>query len=336
MTAEEDTQSKFVHDAPPLLPTLTSSKYHIEWTWLDGLPAPIRRAHVAVQGEKVYVTGGNSPNEDAAHQVFVYKIDDDCWGQLPTPDHYLTVPHIIGGKLTLIGGRLIVTKKITNKISTFDQAKQSWVSHYPNLLSPRNKPGVVAHMEYAIVAGGVKGESTPVVLDDIEILDWIENSQWRKASLHLPVPMCALQLIVSDDTVFIVGYADTLLYYDKRAYQLPVTVITNSADQQCASTKWVELGEATHRHSSVVTGLSSLMVAGGCDATDTTADIKMYDKSTQKWKKIDSLSFPKYSTAAAAINNNSIIIIGGCTSISAPDSTCLTVVELGQVGQVVS
>ena len=78
------------------------------------------------------------------------------------------------------------------------------------------------------------------------------------------------------------------------------------------------------------------MVAGGCDATDTTADIKMYDKSTQKWKKIDSLSFPRYSTAAAAINNNSIIIIGGCTSISAPDSTCLTVVELGQVGQVVS
>ena len=225
MTAKEETQSKFIYDAPPLLPTLTSNKYHIEWTWLDDLPAPIRRAHVVVQGGKVYVTGGNSPNEDATHQVFVYEVHNDRWGQLPTPDHYLTVPHIIGGKLTLIGGRLVATNKITNKVSTFDQTKQSWVSYYPSLLSVRNKPGVVTHMKYVIAAGGVKGESAPVVLDDIEILDWIENSHWRKASIHLPVPMCGLQLIVCNDTVFVVGYADTLLYYDKHVYEL--TCISN-------------------------------------------------------------------------------------------------------------
>ena len=51
----------------------------------------------------IYVTGGNSPVEDAAHQVYVYDIDNDEWGHLPTPDHYLAVPHIIGDKLTLIG-----------------------------------------------------------------------------------------------------------------------------------------------------------------------------------------------------------------------------------------
>ena len=106
ITAEEEIRSKFIQDTPPLLPTLTSSKYHIRWTRLADLPAPVRYIEYTLlyKVERfIYVTGGNSPVEDAAHQVYVYDIDNDRWGQLPTPDHYLAVPHIIGGKLTLIG-----------------------------------------------------------------------------------------------------------------------------------------------------------------------------------------------------------------------------------------
>ena len=176
MTAKESI-SKFLQDAPPILPTLTSSKYHIKWMWLTDLPAAIRSAYIAVQDKKIYVSDGKSPFKDAQHEVYVYDIDNDRWGQLPTPDHYLAIPHIIGGKLTLIGGRLIATNKRTNKVSTFDHTKQSWVSYYPDLLSARGLPGVVTHMEYVIVAGGIRGNDTLVTLDDIEILDWLENSQ---------------------------------------------------------------------------------------------------------------------------------------------------------------
>lgn len=142
-----------------------------------------------------------SPIKDAKYQVFVYKTDNNRWGQLPTPDQYFAVPRIIGGKLTLIAGRLITTTKVTNKVSTFDQTKQSWVSYYPDLLSVRNQPGIVTYMEYVIVAGGVSGEDPPIVLDDIEILDWVENSQWKRVSIHmhLPVPMCGFQLNVFED-----------------------------------------------------------------------------------------------------------------------------------------
>ena len=335
MTAEGRPQSKFIQDAPQLLPTLAISKYHIKWTRLADLPAPLCTVYIAVQGGKVYVSGGISSVEDAAHQVFVYDIDNDRWGQLPTPDHNFAVPHIIGGKLTLIGGRLIATNKITNKISTFDHTKQSWVSYYPNLLSVRAKPGVVTHMEYVIVAGGIKGDDATVVLDDIEILDWVENSKWKKVSIHLPVPMCALQLTISDDNVFIVGYVNAKMNHNRHVYELPVAVITNSADQQCASTRWVELGETIHWRSSVVTGLSPLIVVGGYNATNKTKeDIMMYDKSTQKWKKIDLLSFARCRAAITAINNNAIIVIGGCTSVHDHKSTSLSVVELGQVEQV--
>ena len=63
-------------------------------------------AYVAVKDRKIYVSGGNSSVKfkDALHQIFVYEIDNDRWGKLHKPDHYFAVPHIIDGKLTLIGG----------------------------------------------------------------------------------------------------------------------------------------------------------------------------------------------------------------------------------------
>ena len=144
----KESKSKFLQDAPPISPTLSSSKYHIKWKRLTDLPAAIRSAYIAVQDRKIYVSGGKSPVKDARHQVYVYDTDNDRWGRLPTPDHYYAVPHIIGGKLTLIGGHLIATKERTNKVSTFDHTKQSWVSYYPDLLSVRSLPGVATHVEY--------------------------------------------------------------------------------------------------------------------------------------------------------------------------------------------
>ena len=294
--------------------------------------------YVAVQDRKIYFSGGaGSPVKDARHQVFVYDTDNDRWGQLPTPDHYLAIPQIIGGKLTLIGGRLIATKERTNKVSTFDHTKQSWVSYYPDLLSVRSLPDAVTHMEYAIVAGGVRGDDTPVVLDDIEILDWVKNSQWKRVAIHLPVPMYNLQLTIFDNHLFVVSFTNADKKFNHHVYKLPVALITDSVDQQqCASTKWVEMGETIHRCPSLVTGLSSLIVAGGYDATHTTtADIMMYDEYEEKWKKIDSLSLPRCRAAATAINNNAIIVVGGYTSThDSKKSTSLTVVELGQVEEI--
>ena len=125
------------------MPTLTSGRYHIKWTQLADLPAPLYGAYPAVQHHKIYITGGDSPVEDAHHQVYVYDINTDRWGQLPPSGHYYGIPHIIGGRLAIIGGRLSDTKKRTNKVCTFDEDSQTWTSYYPDLLSVRSKPGVV-------------------------------------------------------------------------------------------------------------------------------------------------------------------------------------------------
>ena len=335
-------------EAPPLMPALTSGRYHIKWTRLADLPAPFFSAYVVVQDKKVYVTGGDSPIEDAMQQMYVYDINTDQWGQLPPSGHYYGIPHIIGGKLVIIGGRLSATKKRTNKVSTFDEDSQTWTTYYPDLLSVRSKPGVVSHLEHVIVAGGTRSttedDDTTVTQDDIEIFNWIENSHWRKVSIKLPVPMYGFTPTVSNNDdqlhLFIVSYDGENMKHHNVAYKLPIANITASIDQQDNSdtpTKWTEVTVTDHCYTTLVPSSSPPVnvVVGGEDTTGTipTADIKMYDNSNKSWKKIGSLSSARSRVAVAAVYNNAIIIIGGCTktvNLTNARSSSVTVMELGQ------
>ena len=315
------------------MPALTSGRYHIKWTQLADLPAPLCDAYVAVQHHKIYVTG-TSQIEDAEHQVYFYNINNDQWSQLPPSGHYIGIPHIIGGRLAIIGGRLSATKKRTNKVSTFDEDSQTWTSYYPDLLSVRSKPGIVSHLEHVIVAGGDKGDITSVIEDDIEILNWIENSCWRRVSIKLPVPMCIVTPTISDDHLLIVGYCDNSIQTQGDAYKIPVANVTAPINQKHNNTKWTKLTTADCCYTAPIPGSSPPVVVGGEDTTGTipTADIKMYDNSNKSWKKIGSLSSARTRVAVAAVYNNAIVVIGGCTkgnTLANARSSSLTVVELG-------
>jgi len=140
-------------EAPPLIPALRCGKYHIKWKKLTNLSAPLYNAYAVMQQNRIYVAGGYSPVDIAMQTVYVYELHTDCWKQLPLLDHYCAVAHIIGGRLTLIGGRLCSSNESTNKVSTFDESTHTWTSYYPDLLSARYRPGVVAYLDHVIVAG---------------------------------------------------------------------------------------------------------------------------------------------------------------------------------------
>ena len=321
------------------MPALTSGRYHIKWTQLADLPVPLYDAYVAVQHHKIYVTG-DSPIDDAEHQVYVYNNNTDQWGQLPPSGHYYGIPHIVGGRLAIIGGCLSATKKKTNKVSTFDEDSQTWTSYYPDLLSVRSKPGVVSHLEHVIVAGGTRpiaeDDDTRLVQDDIEVLNWIENLHWRKVSIKLPVPMFAFTPTISDDHLIVIGYYDADAINHKGTYKIPVANITASIDQQHKSdtpTKWIELNEADHWDTALVPSSTPTVVVGGQYEGIATAVIAMHDNSNKSWKNIGSLSSARCDVSVAAVYNNAIVVIGGCTKGDSPanhKSSCLTVVELGQ------
>ena len=126
-------------------------------------------------------------------------------------------------------------------------------------------PGVVSHQEYVIIAGG-KSIDGNTAQDDIKILDWMENSHWKKVFIKLPVPMHAFTPIISNDHLLIVGYVSVDGKYNKDVYRLPVDTITTSIDGQHNSatfSRWTELTAATHTYTALVPGSSPPVIVGG-------------------------------------------------------------------------
>jgi len=189
---------------------------------------------------------------------------------------------------------------------------------------------LVSYLEHVIVAGGSRGNESQ---DDIEVLDWMENSCWRKVSISLPVPMEGFKPIIAEGHLCIVGYSKDNEVYDD-AYKIPVVDITRSGDQQITSdtpTKWITMTPADDYFTVLVPSSSPLVLVGGANASQTISDIKMYDDSSKSWRKVASLSSARSNMAIAAVNDNAIIVIGGCTKLGGDAlSSSLTTVELGQ------
>ena len=327
----------YLQEAPPLLPALISGRYHIKWTQLANLPVPLFSPYVAMQDQIIYVAGHAAPVAEAQEQVYAYDIATNHWSQLPTPGQYYGIPHIIGGRLSIVGGRLSDTRKRTNRVVTFNKVTNKWISYHPNLLTALSKPGVVTHQEYVIVAGGATGDDTnPVALSDIEVLNWVENSHWIKVPTHLPVPMFNIRFIISDGNLLFVEYYERNLLSTAGGYKIPVADITSPVK---TNTAWSKLTPLSSIDVAIVPNSSPPVVIGGhmwspqnankdinLRNSDTTANIQMYDDSSKSWKKIDSLSFARTCTVVAAVGNNAIVVIGGCTDASLG----ITTVELGQ------
>ena len=291
-------------------------------------------ANVAAKDDKIFVTASSKSN-GVFHHLYIYDIHKNCWQKLPLSGLRDGVPHIIGGKVVLIGGYLNSTGyKITNRVSTFNEENQTWVSYYPHMLSIRRQPGVVTHLEHVIVLGGTTDNA---VLSSIEVLNWHENIQWKIASLTLPIPMWSFTPSTSSDQLIIVGFHGQGYRYNL-PFMIPINDIIASVDQSAdASLNWSEM-EPTHPYFSVGTipGSSPPVVVGGHDHSGkiATDSISLYHRSDNSWKKVAALSSARGRVAVATISNNAIIVIGGSTQggrLNNALAHSLTLVELGQV-----
>ena len=281
-----------------------------------------------MRGQKLYVAGYNTPIPNALQHVYEYNVSIDHWDQLPSPGQYYGVPHIIGGKLCIIGGYQCATNQITNKVVTFNETTQSWVHHYHNLLSARSGPGVVTHLEHVIVAGGLSGNDGSTILDDIEVLNWIKNSQWIRVSVHLPTPMYNLKLIISTDYIFIVGYGNAYKMWRKDIFKTTITDITIPDSQKSG---WDIITPPFQYNVSPVPNSSPLLIIGGRDDRLTTVDIRIYDIARETWITVDSLTRARSSAVVAMFSDNAIVVMGGHTNACDVNSSSLSLVQMGQV-----
>ena len=282
--------------------------------------------------KKVFIMAGDSPDDDTYYHVYCYNITTDQWEQLPPPGHYRGRLQIIDGKLTVIGGRDNVTRKVTNKVTTY--INNNWTDHFPNLLRARLKPGVVSHSEYVIVAGGAIHKGT--INDDIEILNTTQPSQWMMTTILLPEPMWGIFPTISDNKIVIVGYHRSTGRIS-RVHQLPVDTITSSTTSQATSNQpvqWMKLPSAPHYSTRTIPNSHPPVIMGGRNHQDaSTSDVVMLDESTNKWNTVSSLSSPRFGVAVVPIDSDTILVLGGCTGgtdVAGAKAHSITTVEKGR------
>jgi len=261
--------------------------------------------------------------------VYVYDMNTDQWRTLPSPGHYYGTPHIIGGKLSVIGGCQTGTHIRTNKIATFDDDTGKWISLHHNMNYPRSKPGVVTYLEYVIVAGGAGGDSITqdIIRNDIEIFNWVENSSWRVVNTPLPLQMACLPIGIYEGYLFIVScYNDQKQILDD-VYKIPITNILSPTDKVIP---WTKLTNA-HFDTALVSELNYPMAVGGHTSSSVpTKHLRIYDANSDSWRTIGSLLNARTCVAATAVGDNALIVIGGCSEVANTNSA-VTSVELGQV-----
>ena len=277
---------------------------------------------------------GNAPQDETCDHVFSYNINNNKWSRLPPPGHYMGRLQIINDQLTVIGGRDSNTKKITNKVSTFNNNYNNWSRYYPDLMKPRSRPGVVTHEDHVIVLGG-EGVDDDVYSDDIEVLNWTRPLQWMKSNIKLPEPMWRPSLTISHNQLYIVGYSNNRRY--STAHQLPINSIISSIGQPPTSgqsNNWNTLPNAPLYDTALLPQSYPPVIIGGDIQYIPTSDISILDISKNTWNKVASLSTPRQCVAVVPINHDSILIIGGTKDgrgIQANKASCVSTVEKGTV-----
>ena len=284
--------------------------FELTWEKCADLPAPMYYPLAVLHNEKVYVTAGTAPDNDAFDNVFTYNIPSNHWDRLPPPGHAFGVLEIIYGKLSVIGGLDTNAKKITNKVSTF--INNSWIQHYPHMSTPRWRPGVASYSDYIIVAGGIRdvNTNTNTYNDDIELLYYKQSAYWIRTNINLPEPMCYFSLTISNNLLYIVGYGTSDDNRSNKAYQIAVDKITSSVTQpptSSPSVQWTTIPSAPHYNTAIVPNWCPPVIIGGYDGQDVPiADVAMLKES---WSKVASLSSPRTGVAVVPINCESLKVL---------------------------
>ena len=291
---------------------LQSGYYKLTWEKCADLPSPLYYASVALHDNKVYAMAGDAPDLDTLYYVYVYDINSNKWDKLPPPGQFKSAVQVINNKLTVLGGRDNITKKVTNKVVTFNNNR--WINYYPNMQKARLQPGTLMHLKYVIVAGGILHDDT--YSDSIEIFNWRQHSHWMTATMKLPKSMWAPSLTIADDLLYIVGYI-SIHGHSQKVYQIPVDVILSVETQTFTSYQthmWNNLLVVPYGYSAIIPNSCPPVIVGGSKKGFHTSEISVLDVPNSSWKNIASLTTAKAATAVVPVKHDSILVIGGYTS----------------------
>lgn len=285
---------------------------------LPDLPIATSFATALVIARNVYVCGGVCGSVVPARVVQVYDLDKATWTKLPPAPQYNSEAAAINNQLVLIGGREASSGTITNMVSTW--TGQGWQQDIPAMPTKRFRPGVTTYNTYLMVAGGM-AEDEQTLLDSIDVMDTTTRQWYTPANLQLPWPMYAMQITVSATHICV---ASAGIAYDattntgtpsKSVWELPVSTLSKVlVGEDSGPHQWTEIAPTPHYRSALLQDTAHpLAVGGDDDSYQSTTDIAVYDRHSNKWSTVGQLLEPRTLCTAVSVSRRSFLVCGGAS-----------------------
>ena len=242
-----------------------------------------------------------------------YNIEEHSWRMLPSAPQYDCQAAVIGGLLTLIGGKDTSNASYTNMFSSWTE--EQWKSIYPAMMCKRFRPGVVSQDNLTVVTGGLV--ENKIELHSIEVFNSLTRQWSFVETLKLPKPLFYHKMATCSDCIYI--YDD----WDKKVWYMPwrtfkellnpeMTPMHRSRLTSPSSHYWESAQEAPVKWSSLLPCSTHPLLVGGADKSlKPTALIYMYDSSRHIWMQVGELSEARSNVTVVPINNRAFIVLGG-------------------------
>ena len=172
----------------PLPPSLRKEVRNMK---LPNMPIGAVSYGASIHNSKVYISALYiDGNGKTVSTVLVYSTSELKWSTLPEQQNGGAVA-VVNNHVTLIGGRDVSTRNVTNTLSTWYEEEGRWKQVLPPMPRGRSagyfSPASISHDNLLLVTGGLADGST--VLNTTEVLDLTTMKWSTPEGLNLPVPL---------------------------------------------------------------------------------------------------------------------------------------------------
>ena len=289
-------------------PDLFSGPVNIKWQ--NGAPAPVGRiGHTAVWcGGKVYIGGGSeasvgSPFGTNSHRIDIYSPTNNSWSPSPINTSYSYFATTTLNNQLITAGGVDRSNKMTSKIFSLDG---DHLKEYTRMITPRSHATAAGHQGTLIITGGYDYQRR--ILATTELFNSTTGQTY--ATSDLPLPQCGLCSVIVNNTLYLLGGANTDLM-SPAVFAAPLDTLSRHKLQ------WSSQQDTPWYHSAPVSiqGRHLLTVGGAkrirsCNYVRT-SDINKFNKVSHSWEVIGQIPSARSLSAAVCVANNQIIVVGG-------------------------
>ena len=288
-------------------------------TKLPDMPMGALSYGATIHNRKVYISAfGRDGNGKHVSPVLVCSTNKHKWSTFPEERSGAAIA-VIGNRITLIGGRDILTRKFNNTHSTWYEENGQWKQVLPPMPTGRYCPAVISHDNLLLVAGGV-AEDKSTVLSTTDVLDLITNKWTTPERLNLPVPLWRHHLVLCGEYLYLVGGAmvhpwqppENLSFHAWRGKWNDVKQTAAPQHFQPQRGVWTRIAEPPTLCPTPISCEGTLYTVGGLTRDDTPiSTVYKYIPARNQWVSVGDMSVGRVGHCAVPLSSKTIFVAGG-------------------------